>query len=237
LTTTEQPGGGAGGEAPADGAITAAVALTAASVATTPAMRPFLALNDSIDALLRSSVPPEPRTDPKHAVCPGQAPRLAVERARLRVAHPSKLAPALTVEDRYGVVTPSGGVEQLDRSPMTIASGDLLFLSHGYHGAVVHRRAQRGERNRRPRWDGGLTQPVALVANGWCAAPHGSTPLSLPRGYPEPGAVAGCVWSDGLRLVATARRYCRKFVGGAAWGALGSVYRLRVVDRMSVAWL
>jgi len=49
--------------------------------------------------------------------------------------------------------------------------------------------------------------------------------------------VAGCVWSDGLRLGVTARRHCRKFVGGAAWGALGSVYRLRVVDRMSVAWL
>jgi hypothetical protein len=64
----------------------------------------------------------------------------------------------------------------------------------------------------------------------------GRRALSLPRGYPEPGAVAGCVWSDGLRLGVT-RRHCRKFVGGAAWGALGSVYRLRVVDRMSVAWL
>jgi hypothetical protein len=40
LTTTEQPGGGAGGAAPASAATTAAVALTVASIATKPAMRP-----------------------------------------------------------------------------------------------------------------------------------------------------------------------------------------------------
>jgi hypothetical protein len=33
------------------------------------------------------------------------------------------------------------GVEQSDRSPMTMASGDLLFLSHQYLGAFVRRRA------------------------------------------------------------------------------------------------
>jgi len=66
---------------------------------------------------------------------------------------------------------------------------------------------------------------------------HRPVEAKLPRGYHERGAVAGCVWSDGLRLGVTARRHCRKFVGGAAWGALGSAYRLRVVDRMCVAWL
>jgi hypothetical protein len=33
------------------------------------------------------------------------------------------------------------GVEQSDPSPLTIAGGDLLSLSHGYLGAVVRRRA------------------------------------------------------------------------------------------------
>ena len=33
------------------------------------------------------------------------------------------------------------GVAQSDRRPMTTAGGDLLFLSHGYLGAVVWRRA------------------------------------------------------------------------------------------------
>ena len=33
------------------------------------------------------------------------------------------------------------GVEQSDRAPKTMAGGDLLFLSHGYLGALVRRRA------------------------------------------------------------------------------------------------
>ena len=33
------------------------------------------------------------------------------------------------------------GVEQSDRSPMTMAGADLLFFSHGCLGAVVRRRA------------------------------------------------------------------------------------------------
>jgi hypothetical protein len=43
------------------------------------------------------------------------------------------------------------GVEQSDRSPMTMPGADLLFFSHGYHGAVLRRRASRGKRARRVR--------------------------------------------------------------------------------------
>jgi hypothetical protein len=40
------------------------------------------------------------------------------------------------------------GVEWSDRSPKPMAGGDLLFLSHGYLGALVRRRAKRGKGER-----------------------------------------------------------------------------------------
>src|SRR5437660_4839997 len=43
------------------------------------------------------------------------------------------------------------GVEQSDRSPTTIAGGDLLLLSHGYLADLAQRPALRGIRvSRRP---------------------------------------------------------------------------------------
>jgi hypothetical protein len=65
-----------------------------------------------------------------------------------RQTESSRPATGLTNFERSGSdieVTAIGGVEQSDRSPMTMPGADLLFFSHGYL-AVLRRRASRGIR-------------------------------------------------------------------------------------------
>ena len=54
---------------------------------------------------------------------------------------------SLAEQSGHASAATAKGVEQSDRSPITMTGGDLLFLSHGHLGAVVRRRALRGLRN------------------------------------------------------------------------------------------
>lgn len=67
----------------------------------------------------------------KYTRWPSRGCRPSVSRAARPVSDCSGRAGAATAID----------VEQSDRRSLTTADGDLLFLSHGYLGAFVHRRA------------------------------------------------------------------------------------------------
>ena len=88
------------------------------------------------DASSRTRTRP-PSRDLIQAPSPRPTSRRASQNSYLTLISPSQAAapPACPLE-----VT-----EQSDRSPMTTAGGDLLVLSHGYLGAVVRRRALRGQ--------------------------------------------------------------------------------------------
>ena len=81
-------------------------------------------------------------------------PDLPNHRAEIGAVIASATVRALSaLSQRHERRGPSGvsgpGVEQLDRSPMTVAATDLLLLSHGCLGDTARRPALRGLRGAR----------------------------------------------------------------------------------------
>ena len=99
-----------------------------------------------------------------------------------------------------------------------MAGAHLLFLSRGYLGDIVRRRAWRGLEGSRHHWAAGVTRRLAAGERGVLSPAHTTSPA-----FVAADALAGygvlrvpMSRSDSAPLGMMGRRHCRRFVGAPA---------------------